>query len=571
MTIDSLYDDKIYHLSEEYKLSFLLHKMDSFYQAFKINEKWISAFVNRTDQRNKYLTSSDLGGVLLKFNSFFNVAFANLFNIKEIVKIDDFYNYWIFKQGFIYYRHQKINAVKHKNPEIKDIEKELRELQTSLDKSKKVQSQKKLILEKQIYEKERELLKKLSDDTMNFQDNFVKKIFSKLQDDEILIEIVEHPEHFKSDDYTIWVSAFVLNPDTGIVKYVPLIKKDELILLTGKGNDFESINALYTNEKSIEVIFKNILNQFIGKKRIFLVSSGMVNNINISALSYQNKTFGDYFDVINFMFSKDLLSINKIDSMTLNNAMLVGNIDYENKNISDFNSQIFCDEDKNIRNNRAWPSLKNANNEIGFISELMSSKKMESRILEKKVTKETFTEIFANAEKYKTDLIHIATHTYFDTMSLTKQANELNKFNNNYFEEDFSLKISSLVLSPADLKKDTCGTKEDQYLSSHEISKLDFTETKLVVLSSCHSGFGIRSGTENVYGFTRAFRLAGAEKVVVSLWNLYDYPTSVLMKYFYTFLFKDKKNVREALNLAKQQMRKDKYEPYYWAGFVLYE
>jgi hypothetical protein len=75
--------------------------MDSFYHAFKICEKRINSYVNSTEQRNKYITSSDLGGVLLKFNNFFNLALSNLFNINKNINIDEFYNNWLFKQGFI--------------------------------------------------------------------------------------------------------------------------------------------------------------------------------------------------------------------------------------------------------------------------------------------------------------------------------------------------------------------------------------------------------------------------------------------------------------------------------------
>ena len=154
---------------------------------------------------------------------------------------------------------------------------------------------------------------------------------------------------------------------------------------------------------------------------------------------------------------------------------------------------------------------------------------------------------------------------------MKRHSSELNKYNNKYIEEDFSLKISSLVFTPDSQHDSERHVNPNQILTSFDISKLELSGTKLVVLSACHSGFGVRSGLENVYGFTRAFKLAGAEKVVISLWNIYDYPTSEFMKYFYTFLLKEKQKPGVALKLAQKQMKKEKYEPYYWAGFVLYE
>ena len=64
-TIDSLYGkESHYYFSEEYMLSGLLHKMDSFYHAFIIADRWIKRYIDLTNQRNKYLTSSDLAGML---------------------------------------------------------------------------------------------------------------------------------------------------------------------------------------------------------------------------------------------------------------------------------------------------------------------------------------------------------------------------------------------------------------------------------------------------------------------------------------------------------------------------
>jgi CHAT domain-containing protein len=566
-TIDTIYNDEMYKVSEEFKLSFVLHKMDSFYHAFKICEKRINSYVNSTEQRNKYITSSDLGGVLLKFNNFFNLALSNLYNLNKNINIDEFYNNWLFKQGFIYYRHQKINAVKQKNPEVKGLETELRELQSLQEKSRKENIDFKKLLENKIITKERELVKLLSKDTSDMQDNYVKRLLEKLERDEILIEIIEHQNHFKNDDYQIWISAFVLNTDSMRVQYVPLIKKDELIALCGKMNDFESINNLYENKKILEVLFKNILKQLNSKKKIYFVSSGAFHHINLSSLSYKNQTFGDYFDVRPIMFAKDILSKN--DSLfSLESASLIGNIEYEFKNENDSLAS-----DRNIRAEKKgiWPTLKNAKTEIEFISDLMKSESIETRAFQNQVSRECLIKTFSEKDSKVNDLIHISTHTYFDTLALGQHSSELNKYNNKYIEEDFSLKISSLVFTPDSQHDSVRHINPNQILTSFDISKLELSGTRLVVLSACHSGFGVRSGIENVYGFTRAFKLAGAEKVVISLWNIYDYPTSEFMKHFYTFLLKEKQKPGEALKLAQKQMKKEKYEPYYWAGFVLYE
>jgi CHAT domain-containing protein len=91
----------------------------------------------------------------------------------------------------------------------------------------------------------------------------------------------------------------------------------------------------------------------------------------------------------------------------------------------------------------------------------------------------------------------------------------------------------------------------------------------LVVLSACETGLGDLKGNEGVYGLQRAFKMAGVKYIVMSLWQVPDAQTVELMEYFYKELLSGN-DIRKAFALAQNKM-KDKYEPYYWAGFVLME
>ncbi len=91
----------------------------------------------------------------------------------------------------------------------------------------------------------------------------------------------------------------------------------------------------------------------------------------------------------------------------------------------------------------------------------------------------------------------------------------------------------------------------------------------MVVLSSCKSGIGRVDKAEGIIGMQKAFFDAGAKSIVVSLWDVNDKYTSILMKYFYSFLGEGKSKA-EALRLAKMQfIKNDNSNPYYWAAFVL--
>ncbi|MBC7930417.1 MAG: CHAT domain-containing protein, partial [Rubrivivax sp.] len=107
---------------------------------------------------------------------------------------------------------------------------------------------------------------------------------------------------------------------------------------------------------------------------------------------------------------------------------------------------------------------------------------------------------------------------------------------------------------------------DDGILTALEASGLNLWGTKLVVLSACDTGVGeVRSG-EGVYGLRRAFVLAGAESLVMSLWHVSDYPTGRLMTSYYKNLVNQKMGRGEALRKAQLDMLKR--HPFYWANFI---
>ncbi|MCB0612543.1 MAG: CHAT domain-containing protein, partial [Phaeodactylibacter sp.] len=115
------------------------------------------------------------------------------------------------------------------------------------------------------------------------------------------------------------------------------------------------------------------------------------------------------------------------------------------------------------------------------------------------------------------------------------------------------------------------GKREDGILTAYEISQMDLRHTELVVLSACETGLGDIRGNEGVYGLQRAFRIAGAKYLIMSLWQVPDFQTQELMTFFYQKWLEEKMTVRQALKAAQEEMRQKRYEPFYWAGFVLVE
>ncbi len=115
------------------------------------------------------------------------------------------------------------------------------------------------------------------------------------------------------------------------------------------------------------------------------------------------------------------------------------------------------------------------------------------------------------------------------------------------------------------------GQREDGILTAYEISQMNLSNTELVVLSACETGLGDIRGNEGVYGLQRAFKIAGARNLIMSLWQVPDFQPQELMAAFYHKWLLDKLPVRQALHAAQKEMRDKGYEPYYWAGWVMVE
>ena len=96
---------------------------------------------------------------------------------------------------------------------------------------------------------------------------------------------------------------------------------------------------------------------------------------------------------------------------------------------------------------------------------------------------------------------------------------------------------------------------------------MDLSHTKLVVLSACETGLGDIQGTEGVYGLQRAFKMAGVEYILMSLWKVPDEETVELMTLFYTHLLNGD-DIETSFAKAQRTVKIDN-TPFNWAGFVL--
>ncbi|MFN8290136.1 MAG: CHAT domain-containing tetratricopeptide repeat protein [Chitinophagaceae bacterium] len=190
----------------------------------------------------------------------------------------------------------------------------------------------------------------------------------------------------------------------------------------------------------------------------------------------------------------------------------------------------------------------------------------------------SFTQTAATEEALKSlsgkapEVLHIATHGFFlPGPDKAKQAAGPNKENAYKLAGDPLLR-SGLILAGGNYAwsgKIPVTGAEDGIVTAYEISQLDLSQTKLVVLSACETALGDIKGSEGVFGLQRSFKMAGVKKMIVSLWQVPDKETAELMTTFYSYLLKGQAT-EEAFAQAQADMRK-KYAPYFWAAFILVE
>jgi CHAT domain-containing protein/predicted negative regulator of RcsB-dependent stress response len=147
------------------------------------------------------------------------------------------------------------------------------------------------------------------------------------------------------------------------------------------------------------------------------------------------------------------------------------------------------------------------------------------------------TETFAKTHAPASNFIHFATHGMYNVRQPL---------------------YSCLLFPPSD--------SDDGHLNVFEIFEMDL-HAKLVALSACETGIGQLNRGDELIGLSRAFLFAGSSSVMVSLWNVADRPTSLLMRKFYAYL--ETHPAAEALTLAQRDMRKQYPQPFYWAPFIL--
>ena len=115
---------------------------------------------------------------------------------------------------------------------------------------------------------------------------------------------------------------------------------------------------------------------------------------------------------------------------------------------------------------------------------------------------------------------------------------------------------SGLVFAGANKVDSAANYEQDGLLTAQDFAGLNLKGTEVVMIPACQSGLGDVIGSEGVFGLQRAFKIAGARYLIMSLWQVPDFQTQDLMTTFYTYWLEKKKSIPEAFRAAQQPIHR---------------
>lgn len=306
--------------------------------------------------------------------------------------------------------------------------------------------------------------------------------------------------------------------------------------MTGKIND----------DKTYFHFWEKIDPLVAGKKKIFFSPDGVYNQVNI----YTLKKSGDNFLIKKYDIElagnlRDIITDQRSEDQQGKKAILIGN--------PDFGSST------------ALKQLPATKVEVDGINKLLKSSGYQvNEYLQNDATEDNLKSASAMS------VLHIATHGYFlpdvqrTIWPIGVQAD--------YARDNVLLRSGLMLTGAADADKHTASldNASNGIVTSYEAMNLNLKGTNLVVLSACETGLGEIKAGEGVYGLQRAFLMAGARSIIMSLWKVDDAATQELMNNFYASWTKTGDMQQSFKNAQLQLMTKHK-EPYYWGAFVMVE
>lgn len=390
-------------------------------------------------------------------------------------------------------------------------------------------------------------------DFSQFLDISYREVGAHLKDNDIAIE-------FSEQESSNSIYAVLLERNTKpIVVYIcntDSLPNDEY----KKGNyNYETLSSL---------IWKPILPHLKGKKNIFFSPMGHLYNLPIESLPLSDGApISSHYNLHRLSSTRELARRSSQNDMG-SNAVIYGGLRYDTSL-----DEIIKDNKRYSMTRSVYDmamnmdSLQSRYQYLNYLPGTLEEANLILEIINKSPEMNAFAQTGKNGTEasfkalsgQRKKLIHIATHGTADNKSM---------------EGDDAMDHCCLFFSGARNKISGMPIPEnveDGILTANEISSLDLRGLDLVTLSTCQSGLGDIT-SDGVWGLQRGFKKAGAKSILMTLWNIDDNVTCLLMTKFYRNLVKgDNKytSLKKAQNYIRRYDNGRYKDPKYWAGFIL--
>ena len=351
---------------------------------------------------------------------------------------------------------------------------------------------------------------------------------------------------------------------------------EDLRSLTG------ATHALYSSagfgRLSADTLWKSLETALRGARRVFLSPDGELHKVSWSVLRVRaDEPLMTTHDIRVVLSTRDLLRTPR--PVASGTAVLVGNPAFTLPGTADAVTPPVIEplaaaargpEKRRADDCAGWKDLKNTEEEVRDIAQTLQSRGWTIDMhLREDASEKAVKSVSAPR------VLHLATHGCFkpDPPKADGPGDSLPR------QLDATLR-SLLAFAGANRSGTGSGgnpAADDGELTAYEASALNLQGTELVVLSACETGLGEISNGEGVLGLRRAFQIAGAEAVLMSLWKVPDAETKELMNRFYRHwvggLDKHAALRRAQLEVRDQVRRNQAYGkadlPFFWGAFVL--
>jgi len=312
-----------------------------------------------------------------------------------------------------------------------------------------------------------------------------------------------------------------------------------------------SIVGKIPDEYSYKIFWEPIQKGIGTSATIYLSADGVYNQINLEAIpTPDGRYIIDNANIIMVSNTKDLY-LRKLKSKTIttsNKATMFGNPTF----------YLTASANRNI------PQLPGTEKEVAELQTLLKQKGWAT---------DEFVESSASEDQVKSllspKIFHIATHGFY-TPSIPADELESLTESEAMITENPLLKTGLLLSGAGDVLNKTKYNynMESGILTAYEAMSLNLDQTDLVVLSACETGLGEISNGEGVYGLQRAFLVAGAKVLIMSMFKVDDEATQKLILNFYR-KWLTTNDMRQSFIDAKKELRVEYPEPIYWGAFMM--